>query len=322
MDSRHITWFGTHNGISCLSSEGWEMYLAADFFEIYNDNVQDVAVGNDTVYFATMGGGVTRLRYDVDAITTASPVNTWNFIASDTVYSVFVDSKSVKWFGTNHGVSRLQGSDQRIFPNWITYTTDSVYASVVHKGIPDDTVYVIQGDGLADNTVQAICEDSDGNMWFGTPTGVTRFDGNTWKTFTIKDGLASNDVRDIAVNSKGEVWCATKSGVSKFVKEPAKVILAQTQIPHFLAVSSYPNPFNMETNIKIILPQSEFVRVDIYDILGKKIKTLVQNQLSAGPNLLKWDGKNDRGVSVTSGVYIVQLVSKTCVSTTKIVVAK
>jgi len=72
-------------------------------------------------------------------------------------------------------------------------------------------------DGLASNTVFAIAEDSQGNLWFGTDAGVSRFDGTDWTTYTTSDGLVENHVLAVATDYKGNLWFGTLGeGVSKF----------------------------------------------------------------------------------------------------------
>ena len=70
-------------------------------------------------------------------------------------------------------------------------------------------------DGLADNVVYSILEDSGGNLWFGTNGGASRFDG-TWTTFTVADGLADNTVNAILEDTKGNLWFGTNGGASSY----------------------------------------------------------------------------------------------------------
>jgi ligand-binding sensor domain-containing protein len=58
--------------------------------------------------------------------------------------------------------------------------------------------------------------DGEGTLWFGTGSGVSRFDRQNWTTYTAKDGLAQNIVKAIAVNGEGALWFGTGSGVSRF----------------------------------------------------------------------------------------------------------
>ena len=72
------------------------------------------------------------------------------------------------------------------------------------------------GDGLVDDTVMAIVEDSSENLWFGTNGGVSRYDGVSWMTYTTADGLASDWVDAITEDRSGNLWFATSDGVSRY----------------------------------------------------------------------------------------------------------
>lgn len=63
-------------------------------------------------------------------------------------------------------------------------------------------------DGLAGNTVYSMCQDKDGFMWFGTESGVSRFDGTKFKNFTVADGLPDNEILFVYCDKKGRVWMA------------------------------------------------------------------------------------------------------------------
>lgn len=74
-------------------------------------------------------------------------------------------------------------------------------------------------DGLADNTVTAILEAKDGALWFGTSSGVSRFDGKNWRTYTVRHGLADNNIHGLLEDRTGAIWAATHSGVSRLDDE-------------------------------------------------------------------------------------------------------
>ncbi len=75
----------------------------------------------------------------------------------------------------------------------------------------------------------------------------------------------------------------------------------------FTGLVAYPNPFNPEVNIAFNLFQSEKVSVDIYNLRGQKVKTLVNNNLSGGSHILRWDGRDHNGRGVASGVYFARV---------------
>ncbi|MFC1563564.1 S8 family serine peptidase [candidate division KSB1 bacterium] len=70
---------------------------------------------------------------------------------------------------------------------------------------------------------------------------------------------------------------------------------------------NYPNPFNPETNINFNLPAPADVILQIYNIKGQLVKTLVSGMVPAGTHIVKWDGTNSTGVNVASGVYIYRI---------------
>ena len=79
-------------------------------------------------------------------------------------------------------------------------------------------------------------------------------------------------------------------------------------IPFKFALNqNYPNPFNPNTTISFEVPSTQWVRLEIFNILGQKVKTLADEQMSAGRYSLVWDGKNGAGRYVSTGVYFSRL---------------
>ena len=76
---------------------------------------------------------------------------------------------------------------------------------------------------------------------------------------------------------------------------------------HFELKNNYPNPFNPETIIKFELPHTSFVKLEIYNMLGQKIRTLISKQISVGAHSITWDGKDDFGRNVSSGIYLYKM---------------
>lgn len=75
-------------------------------------------------------------------------------------------------------------------------------------------------------------------------------------------------------------------------------------VPAGFALSqNYPNPFNLQTVISYALPSDGQVKLIIYNILGQKVRTLADGEETAGYKQVIWDGKNDRGEEVSSGIY-------------------
>ncbi len=85
----------------------------------------------------------------------------------------------------------------------------------------------------------------------------------------------------------------------------------------FILGQNYPNPFNPTTIISYSLPTTSFVTINIYDILGRKLKTLVEENISAGTHQIIFDGSN-----LSSGVYFYQLEAKTQLGKNRLITKK
>ena len=74
-----------------------------------------------------------------------------------------------------------------------------------------------------------------------------------------------------------------------------------------IVFQNYPNPFNSTTNIKFVLEERQTVSLDIYDLRGQKIRTLINKTLDAKVHTVVWDGSNESDHNVSSGIYICRI---------------
>ncbi|RMF54853.1 MAG: T9SS C-terminal target domain-containing protein [Calditrichaeota bacterium] len=72
----------------------------------------------------------------------------------------------------------------------------------------------------------------------------------------------------------------------------------------FSLEQNYPNPFNPSTTIRFRIPETERVEITIYNLLGQTIRTLTNQVFDAGQHTVIWDGRNDKGRAVASGIYL------------------
>ncbi|MBN2013089.1 T9SS type A sorting domain-containing protein [candidate division KSB1 bacterium] len=86
----------------------------------------------------------------------------------------------------------------------------------------------------------------------------------------------------------------------------------------FALHQNYPNPFNSSTEISYDLPVSTHITLKIYDILGKEIRTLVNETQPANHYKINWDGKNSAGNDVPSGIYFYRMTAPTFSQTQKL----
>jgi hypothetical protein len=95
----------------------------------------------------------------------------------------------------------------------------------------------------------------------------------------------------------------TSSDQTFMFKTP--IVSHSDEIPEVLKVEqNYPNPFTRSTSIRFSVPLSTLVEVKVYDITGREIVRLMSAHVAAGYSFAIWDGKNSRGTSVGSGIYL------------------
>jgi hypothetical protein len=95
------------------------------------------------------------------------------------------------------------------------------------------------------------------------------------------------------------------------------------QLPHILVLyPNYPNPFNPVTTLRYDLPENDHVNITIYDMLGRQVKTLMDQTQDAGYKSVIWDATNDYGKPVSAGIYLYQIQAGENISTKKMVLLK
>ncbi len=114
---------------------------------------------------------------------------------------------------------------------------------------------------------------------------------------------------DTGSNSMG---ISSRSMVLRYVLDLFGVVgLMPASTPDALSLQAgnHPNPFNPSTIIEYVLPKAEHLSVKVYDVRGKLVSTLVDEQRSAGAGQVVWSGANDQGGQVSSGVYFYKLTA-------------
>ncbi|MBN2227474.1 MAG: T9SS type A sorting domain-containing protein [candidate division Zixibacteria bacterium] len=91
---------------------------------------------------------------------------------------------------------------------------------------------------------------------------------------------------------------------------------------HFTLYQNYPNPFNPTTIIRIALPNPSHVSLEIYNILGRKVATLINQPLQAGYHTVTWDGRTTDGKSAASGVYFYRVTGDRHIEQKKMLLLK
>ncbi|MFA6471739.1 MAG: M56 family metallopeptidase [Candidatus Latescibacterota bacterium] len=154
--------------------------------------------------------------------------------------------------------------------------------------------------------------------YYDVLTGAQR--RKTLQSATRGVSLSPDGKKFCAVMETGDAEPVYRLFTSAFQAVPAGV---ETVAPvGFALKGNFPNPFNQSTVIEYTLPSSGRVDLEIYNVLGQKIRRLVSETVQPGHHAVRWDGRTDSGQKVSSGTYIMRLSMGSYVMTKNMMVLK
>lgn len=320
----HIVWFDNRDGnteiyykksIDCGLSWGEDLRLSNTPRQSFMPAVAvsgsvvhvawyDSTAGNWEIYYKrSIDGGLTwgadtRLTYN-----SSSSINPSISVSGSIVHLVWSDNRTKTsdiYYkrSTNGGLT--WGSDTRIYKS--NYSRQ--YPSIAVEGSSVNIVwmqYVIGGPEIYyTNSVNA------GVSWSKSETKLSNSSGDA-------------SVSSIAVlnGNVNVLWRDTRDGnweiyYKRFVNapkgNPTGITNNNSGIPNEFSLSqNYPNPFNPTTSIKFDLPKTGFVTLSIYDMLGREVKSLVNENMSAGSYTVNWNVHQGGSATFSSGIYFYKI---------------
>jgi large repetitive protein len=310
-----------------------------------NPVLSDPVIGSDgVVYFGRMDGlealnpdGILRWRFGEGGFFLSPAVGSdgtlYTATASDTLIALNPDG-TLRWnFPSGKGY----------------FTSAPVIGpdGTVYAGTSEGRLFAVRSDGSqawafdAGNPIGNMAIDSNGRIYFGSgnsliavdPDGAENWsyplggpmhfcgpsiapdgtlyavsrDGFLYAFFTGSLGLADSPWpkfhRDNRNTGRAPAAPDTNAVV---VRNPD----GGRQAPdRFVLLPNHPNPFNPETAIAFGLPKTSDVRIELYNAMGQRVRTLVSSRMEAGWHSVRWDGRDASGKTVNSGVYIVRITA-------------
>jgi hypothetical protein len=182
---------------------------------------------------------------------------------------------------------------------------------------PYEGVYVIVRDVTVTNP-----NDGFGNWHISDGTGTAQVDvsGDYSYEPKLNDHIDyvrgvidySFDQYEIEIRGDDDIGPVT-TGVEEFSGE----------VPDKFAISqNYPNPFNPITQFTYSVPQETHVKIEIFNVLGQKVRTLVDKRISAGSHVITWRGRNDAQAEVASGLYFYRFQAEDFIRVRKMILLK
>ena len=152
-------------------------------------------------------------------------------------------------------------------------------------------------------------------------------DSDPWPSEPDGNGATLELINPELDNSQAASWSSSISshGTPGMINSTFSSLASQDNnlLPTvFELYQNYPNPFNPLTSIKYDLPKDEHTFIAVFDIMGRHVKTLVDNNQSAGYKTVKWDATNTFGKRVAAGMYIYQIKAGTFNASKKMILLK
>jgi hypothetical protein len=237
---------------------------------------------------------------------------------------------------------KLDADSDRDFP-----ASDLSYSSVIGNGCPSQLSYqVIQprsGTGSKGNLVY-VNQDGGGTVTENSSVSSNEFiAGRQWGVVTDSYSLHFQRLTPDNFSGDGTTACTDSVGITRRVEnvfdwfQVDAAVLCDTTgliidvgdpsagpaIARTMLFQNAPNPFNPQTTVRYQLAEKSHVKLQIFDVSGKLVRTLVDGVQARNTYSVKWDGTNQAGTVVSSGVYWARMVTSTGFkASTKMVVLK
>lgn len=278
IDNSDNKWVGSFQGLAKFDNENWTMYDTSNS-DLKYSAVMNIAIDKFDKIWAK--NCPTLISFDG---------TNWSiyddYTPSGWYQSIAIDEDLNIWIGTYYdGLVRFDGI------KWTAYW-------------PSISNFTYLG---------AIAIDDENNKWVGFDNGFAKFDGENWTVYdTLNSELPANWVTGIEIDQYGNKWLATWGGGLAVFNENGVIVNIdevgfKELADNFYLYQNYPNPFNPSTIIRYNLFKSSEVILKIYNILGEEVRILVNDSQTAGLKEVVWNGKDNQGKLVNSGVYFYNL---------------
>ncbi len=275
----------------------------AGFLSLYTDPRGNVWAGGSDA------GGAVLFKFDGATWTVFNSSNSglpgsYGGIAFGGSGQITMDKQGVLWLGSwDNGFEHAGGLVKFDGSQWRTWSTSN-------SNIPSDNVY-------------CVAVDDSGNKWIGTINGLAKFDSKNWEVWdTTNSPLRSDEICDIVIDRHNNKWIANRQGgVYVFNEDGITAVNTRSltaSLPHGYSLSqNFPNPFNPTTSISYDVSRPSYVRIDVYDVLGRQVNTLVDETKVPGSYHVTFDATN-----LPSGVYYYRLQAGAFTETKKLMIIK
>ena len=353
VDSFNNKWFGTYgstNGLLRYDNQNWSIFNISDYglsgssiFSIAFDTSNNLWMGTYWDGLANFDGDTTWKIFNSSNSGILQPQEEINCVA--------IDKDGFLWYGSDGYGGGIFNRDS----NWVHLLPSQGFDEVLLSVGFDESGntwfggqrFVTRYDVASQITNYKykeggvryfnLIEDTDNVVWFTTLLeGFLKLDyseGEKWtKLFPESFGLDSIGCQGLTRDHYGNFWIGYTNGYVA-VYNPHGIV-GLTDISdninkpfNFSLSQNYPNPFNPTTKIKFVIPQSAFVNLKVFDVLGREVATLVNEEKPAGSYEVEFSAQGgsasgENGSNLSSGIYFYKLNAGKYSSVKKMILLK
>jgi len=327
-DTSGTLWFGTNKGLYMY--DGNDMQLIENDYLNFNSRIKHLALDIDGSIWISSGPGLRHFKNNELLIYQGE--NPWEDLSDVETWGLYVDSKGNKWIGVN-SLFKVYSIVKYDNSNWVGFHDSEGFLAMLALSFVEDmdgNIWIC-GEGYDNATygmyvyngenIQKVgpyyqpdhCNiDKEGYLWFAG-YGLLLYRNGQWEHFTKGNTNLCHDLYQfILVDTKGNRWflgCDIE-GVkltlltSGEIQSSTTNIKSDTKKKSNSKLSISPNPANLQSTIKYNVPVKGRISIEIYNILGQKVITLLpETEKFPGEYHIRWDGKDQSGATVPSGVY-------------------
>jgi ligand-binding sensor domain-containing protein len=276
-----------YHGLAKFYGENWTIFDAWNAPFTAN-RIRSMAVDRfNNKWFGTYGdyyGEAKLIKYADTKWTVYTPPHT-NATTFSTIYDIVVDRSDKIWFGTREYLTCFDGTE------WLDYPRQDIMSLAIDK---------------------------EDNIWLGTLNGVVKFNRSDWEEFTAVNSLLPSDqISTIIFDDKNNLWISTvTNGIAVYQKNGVINVIKELPQTNYL-YQNYPNPFNLSTSIRFYITETGKVSLRIYDVPGRKIKTILDQELVPDMYIIDFNARD-----LASGIYYYQLQSSNYTETKKMILLR
>ena len=221
-----------------------------------------------------------------------------NFPSAEIILSTWEGQKIDNIKSTIHKLTTQKGYEV-IKDSWQQTQAVEMTEEEIQVRLAENEAYHAENSLRSEFLFYQVYSSVDGGAWNLTGAAMT--------TEYVDDSAAAGQTIEYYVTALYDIG---ESDMSNTVQLDV-VSVDEIGIPNTFALyQNYPNPFNPITSIRYDLPEAAHVRIAVYNVLGQKVATLVDQSMNAGFHDISWSGTNDLGSTVSSGVYLYRIESE------------